>query len=192
MTRPTRTAGGQAQGQHAATASAPRTASRTPGEKSKRTTSRGSAVSLKVQSHALRAIVALYREFEQVARRSDINMAQYRALLILRGGPRRAGEIAATAEVRKSTVSLMLKSLRDRGWVESATDEADRRASQIVITAAGRRRMHAFEAAMATAIAPIFKEIGRDRIYALLDETYGAFASRYEERMHASAEGAAK
>ena len=43
----------------------------------------------------VRLVVSLYREFEQVARRGDMSMAQYRTLLYLLGGSRRAGELAA-------------------------------------------------------------------------------------------------
>ena len=95
---------------------------------------------------AVRAVVAIYREFEQVARRSDVSMAQYRLMLYLRAGPKRAGEIAAAIAVAKPTISLALNALREKGWITSTTDEEDGRASRILITHAGKTRMEAFEA----------------------------------------------
>ena len=42
---------------------------------------------------AVRAIVFLYREFERVCRNEGISIPQYRLLLFLRHGPKRAGEL---------------------------------------------------------------------------------------------------
>ena len=50
----------------------------------------------------VRLVVSLYREFEQVARRGDMSMAQYRTLLYLLGGSRRAGELAAANAVTEA------------------------------------------------------------------------------------------
>ena len=50
---------------------------------------------------AVRSIVSLYREFEQVARRSNISLGQYRTLLYLRAGPKNAGAIAAAGEINR-------------------------------------------------------------------------------------------
>ena len=71
----------------------------------------------------VRLVVSLYREFEQVARRGDMSMAQYRTLLYLLAGSRRAGELAAAGAVTKPTVSSMINGLRQHGWVADADDE---------------------------------------------------------------------
>ena len=70
--------------------------------------------------HGVRLVVSLYREFEQVARQGDLSMAQYRTLLYLLGGSRRAGELAAANAVTKPTVSAMINGLRQQGWVADA------------------------------------------------------------------------
>ena len=95
---------------------------------------------------AVRNIVALYRELEQVARRTDLSLAQYRAMLFLRGGPRRAGEIAASLAVKKPTVSALMATLRDNGWAVDLVDPTDGRVARIVLTNAGVRKLHEFEA----------------------------------------------
>ena len=94
---------------------------------------------------AVRAIVALFREFDQVARTTDVSMAQYRILLFLRNGPARAGSIAATTFVKNPTTSLQLASLRERGWIDEQEDPDDGRARRLVLTAAGREAMDRFE-----------------------------------------------
>ena len=55
----------------------------------------------KAEVISVRAIVALYREFENVARRADLSLAQYRMLLYLGRGPQRAGVIAAASALKK-------------------------------------------------------------------------------------------
>ena len=66
-------------------------------------------------------------------------MAQYRTLLYLLGGSRRAGELAAANAVTKPTVSAMINGLREQGWVADAVDETgDGRVTRIELTAAGR------------------------------------------------------
>lgn len=100
---------------------------------------------------SVRAVVALYREFELVARASDLSIAQYRLLLYLRDGPKRAGEIAAAGELAKPTVSLKLNALRKHKWIANAPD-IDGRAAKIVLTDAGQARMAAFEAKLAATL----------------------------------------
>ena len=97
--------------------------------------------------HGVRLVVSLYREFEQVARQGDLSMAQYRTLLYLLGGSRRAGELAAANAVTKPTVSAMINGLRQQGWVADAADETgDGRVTRVELTDAGRARLGASRA----------------------------------------------
>lgn len=100
--------------------------------------------------HGVRLVVSLYREFEQVARKGDLSMAQYRTLLYLLGGSRRAGELAAANAVTKPTVSAMINGLRQQGWVADAVAETDDgRVTRVELTDAGRLRLERFEAELA-------------------------------------------
>src|SRR3984957_7533402 len=100
--------------------------------------------------HGVRLVVSLYREFEQVARKGDLSMAQYRTLLYLLGGSRRAGELAAAKAVTKPTVSAIINGLRQQGWVADAMDEAgDGRVTRIELTPAGQARLAEFEQELA-------------------------------------------
>jgi DNA-binding MarR family transcriptional regulator len=132
---------------------------------------------------AVRAVVAIYREFEQVARRSDISLAQYRLMLYLRTGPKRAGEIAAAIAVAKPTVSLALNALREKAWITSTTDEEDGRASRILITAAGKSRMEAFEAELAARIGPMLGGADAKTLSDALAAAYVAMGVTREARL---------
>src|ERR1700735_901889 len=131
---------------------------------------------------AVRSIVSLYREFEQVARRADISLGQYRTLLYLRTGPKNAGAIAAAGEIKKPTVSALLNSLRDKGWIETAADPADARVTQVVLTPAGKARMDAFEQELADRIDPLMAGLDHDAFYAALSAAAGALRLNTEER----------
>ncbi len=114
------------------------------------------------QVPGVRLVVSLYREFEQVARRGDLSMAQYRTLLYLLGGSRRAGELAAANAVTKPTVSAMINGLRQQGWVGEAVDEAgDGRVTRIELTPAGRARLAEFEEELAARMEELLPGVDR-------------------------------
>jgi len=132
----------------------------------------------------VRLVVSLYREFEQVARRGDLSMAQYRTLLYLLGGSRRAGELAAANAVTKPTVSTMINGLRQQGWVTDAVDEAgDGRVTRIELTAAGRARLARFEGELADRMELLVPGVDRAAMVAFLRELYEAHAETREERL---------
>lgn len=132
----------------------------------------------------VRLVVSLYREFEQVARRGDLSMAQYRTLLYLVGGSRRAGELAAANAVTKPTVSAMINGLRLHGWVADAEDETgDGRVTRIELTAAGRARLDRFEEELADRMEDLLPGVDRDATRALLRELARAHAETREERL---------
>ena len=92
-------------------------------------------------TYPVRSIVAISREFEQVGKQGEMSITQYRFMLFLRNGPKRAGEIAATSLVTKATISGQITSLKEKGWVDVETDETDRRVSRVVLTGEGREAM---------------------------------------------------
>ncbi len=132
----------------------------------------------------VRLVVSLYREFEQVARRGDLSMAQYRTLLYLLGGSRRAGELAAANAVTKPTVSAMINGLRHQGWVIDAVDETgDGRVTRVALTPDGRQRLAAFEAQLVARMEELVPGVDRAAMRAFLRELYDAHADTREERL---------
>jgi DNA-binding MarR family transcriptional regulator len=130
----------------------------------------------------VRLVVSLYREFEQVARRGDLSLAQYRTLLYLMGGARRAGELAAANAVTKPTVSAMINGLRQQGWVTEAVDP-DGRVTKIVLTAEGRDRVRRFEAELEARLEELVPGVERDELRRVFDELYAAHATTREQRL---------
>lgn len=130
----------------------------------------------------VRSIVAVFREFEQVAKYCEMNLTQYRILLFLRNGPRRAGEIAATSFVAKPTMSFQIASLRAKGWIAAETDTSDRRVSRIVLTGKGRSAMDLFEAKLLRCLESLIGAGDKDRIVQALTELYLALGATRESR----------
>jgi DNA-binding MarR family transcriptional regulator len=132
----------------------------------------------------VRLVVSLYREFEQVARGGDMSMAQYRTLLYLLGGSRRAGELAAANAVTKPTVSSMINGLRQQGWVTDAVDDAgDGRVTRIELTPAGRARLAEFEESLARRMEELLPGVDPATTRRFFAELYGAHAETREERL---------
>jgi DNA-binding MarR family transcriptional regulator len=131
----------------------------------------------------VRLVVSLYREFEQVARQGDLSMAQYRTLLYLMAGARRAGQLATAASVTKPTVSSMINGLREQGWVTEEVDATDGRVTNIRLTPAGRARVERFETALADRMEALIPGVNRDDLRASLAELYTAHAETREDRL---------
>jgi DNA-binding MarR family transcriptional regulator len=135
------------------------------------------------RADGVRLVVSLYREFEQVARRGDLSMTQYRTLLYLMSGARRAGELAAANSVSRPTVSAMIGGLREEGWVEEQVDPDDGRVTKIVLTKAGRERVRRFEADLAKRLEALLPGVDRDEMRATLSDLYRAHSVTRQDRL---------
>jgi DNA-binding MarR family transcriptional regulator len=130
----------------------------------------------------VRAIVSLYREFERVTRDDDISLKQYRTMLYLKSGAKRAGAIAAAGAVAKPTISAMLNHLREKGWISDEADPVDGRAIAVGLTPAGLARIEAFEKTLADHLAAIVAEPTLSLLRSALSSTYRELATSWDER----------
>ena len=88
-------------------------------------------------SRAVRTVAIVSRVFEQVCREAQISLPQYRLLLFLRHGPKRAGELAARAAIKRPTLTAIVAGLEKEGRLTRIADEIDGRGVRIEITAQG-------------------------------------------------------
>lgn len=93
----------------------------------------------------LRTVLYLHHKLERASRSFDVSISQYRMLYFLSHGPRRAAELAIESSIRKPSITSLINTLETRGWISRQEDPADRRATSIRITPAGRATMKAFE-----------------------------------------------
>lgn len=91
--------------------------------------------------------------------------AIWRTLSALRaGGSMRLGELAAQSRVAQPTMTKLVHSLVERGWVQRIADPADARATLLAATASGTAAMEAWRTELVTAILPNFAGLSAEEI----------------------------
>jgi DNA-binding MarR family transcriptional regulator len=68
----------------------------------------------------------------------DVTLVQFRSLVVLASGPQRTADLAATLGIAPSTVTRMCDRLVRKGLVQRFRRVADRRATWVALTDAGR------------------------------------------------------
>lgn len=77
--------------------------------------------------------------FSQACADLALTPAQYTAMFMLRGHARAGqNELGRLVALDRSTMSLVVRSLRERGWVKVAADATDRRKTLLELTDKGR------------------------------------------------------
>ena len=111
-----------------------------------------------------RTVVVLFRQFERIAREMDITIPQYRFLLFLKRGPKRAGELAVEAAIRKPTASGLIADMEKRGLIELASDKDDGRSIRLTLTRKGLTKHREFEEALARYLPSLIEEGDAERM----------------------------
>ena len=96
-------------------------------------------------ARAVRTVAIVSRVFEQVCREFGVSLPQYRLLLFLRHGPKRAGELAARAAIKRPTLTAIVAGLEKEGRLTRIADEVDGRGVRIEITPQGRAALEEAE-----------------------------------------------
>ena len=90
-----------------------------------------------LRSRAVRAFVFMTRLFEYECRDLDVSLAQYRLLLYLQHGPKRAGELAAQASITRPSLSTLIANLESRGWIRRSEVDDDGRGVSLELSRKG-------------------------------------------------------
>jgi len=132
-----------------------------------------------------RAVVVLFRDFGLVAREADITVPQYRFLLFLKRGPKRAGDLALQAAVGKPTASALIAEMEKRGLITREPDPKDARSIRLRLTAEGLARHGAFEAALARKLETLMGDRADGILEAVTELAYLIDARRDETSLEA-------
>lgn len=136
---------------------------------STRPSSAGLAAADRFHSAAIHALRHVRREDPA----TGVSAARLSALSVLVfGGPRSLGELAAAEQVRPATMSRIVQALEADGLVRRAADAADRRVARLHATAKGKRVM----------------SHGRERRVANLAALLGRLSAADVRRVHEAAE----
>lgn len=117
----------------------------------------------------LRAREATLAPFRQDLDRIGITVQQWRVIRALaEGTPRTAGELAELCVLMPPSLSRILKTLTQRGYIARVDDE-DARRRRVRLTVKGREKYEGMAARSAEIYARLEDAFGTDRMEALLD-----------------------
>jgi DNA-binding MarR family transcriptional regulator len=117
-----------------------------------------------------RTVVVLFREFETIARELDITIPQYRFLLFLKRGPKRAGELAVEAAITKPTASGLIGDMEKRGLISRAPDAEDGRSVKLKLTPKGLKKHREFELALTRFLPSLLEKGDAERMLEAFSE----------------------
>jgi DNA-binding MarR family transcriptional regulator len=135
------------------------------------------------RSRAVRAFVFMSRLFEYECRELGISMAQYRMLLYLRHGPRRAGELAVRASITRPTLSTLIATLERQGLVQRASVDADKRGVRLELTRKGLATIERVEARFGEIFDDSAKGCDRTRLIESLNQLTHVLNDQIEARV---------
>ncbi len=121
-------------------------------------------------SRAVRTVAIVSRVFEQVCREAQISLPQYRLLLFLRHGPKRAGELAARAAIKRPTLTAIVAGLEKEGRLTRIADEIDGRGVRIEITAQGMAAVKEAETQLGEVVQQLCGLGDYERLLGALDD----------------------
>lgn len=121
---------------------------------------------------------------------ADLTFPQYRVLGLLAGGDERSTALAARLAVAKPTVTSLVDSLVERGYVVRDTAPGDRRVVRLAITVGGRDALRATEVHLAEVLADVVRRCADpDAVLAALEQVRGALDDRWAEVVAGQAAG---
>ena len=135
------------------------------------------------RARAVRAFVFMSRLFEYECRDLGISMAQYRMLLYLRHGPKRAGELAARASITRPTLSTLIGALERLGLLRREPVDADKRGVRLELTRKGLATIERMESRFGEIFDDAAKECDRARLLEALNELTHVLNDQIEARV---------
>jgi DNA-binding MarR family transcriptional regulator len=138
-----------------------------------------------VAGHLLTRAALLVRLLVKQVGASAIPRTEGEVLSILTAGPRRITDLAELGGVAQPTMTLLVKRLERRGWVEREGLPEDGRVVMVRITEAGSAAMEAFRAHFLGAMRSDLQSLSDERLAALSDstETLGSFVDELQGRV---------
>jgi DNA-binding MarR family transcriptional regulator len=131
-------------------------------------------------------VARLHRTLEH-APDAELTLPQYRVLGLLAGGDARASHLAHRLAVSKPTVTALVDSLVERGYVSREAAPGDRRAITVSITPTGRSAIARTATALRAALDDVVDRCADPAaVYAALDQLAPALDAWWAERIAAT------
>jgi DNA-binding MarR family transcriptional regulator len=129
---------------------------------------------------AVRTFACVSRVMEQIGRIEGVSMPQYRLLLFLRHGPRRAGELAAKVAVKRPTLTAIVDGLVRENRLRRVADEHDGRGVRIELTEEGHVALRKIEAELSELIEQLCLLGDRETLLDSLDDLSAIVDSEFD------------
>jgi len=121
-------------------------------------------------ARAARSIVCISRVFEQLCHEAGVSLAQYRLMLFLRHGARRAGELAAKVAIKRPTLTALVAGLEKEKRLRRIADEEDGRGVRIELTPVGLEALEDIELRLSLTVDKICALGEHESILGALDQ----------------------
>ena len=146
-------------------------------------TQRGERVDYIAEQLPSRAAVLVRLLVKQVRSR-EISRTEMQVLSILIEGPRRITELTELEGTAQPTMTLLVRRLQDKGWVEREGLPADGRVVMVSITESGRAAQQRLRAQFLTAMRTNLEELSDPELQALsaATETLSSFVDDLQRR----------
>jgi DNA-binding MarR family transcriptional regulator len=117
-----------------------------------------------IAEHLPSRAAVLVRLLVKQMRRRDISRTEMEVLSILTEGPRRVTELTELEGVAQPTMTLLVKRLQQKGWVERDGLPDDGRVVMISLTEAGGRAQQKFRAEFLAAMRTDLQELSDQQL----------------------------
>lgn len=126
----------------------------------------------KVARHFFEVIPPLWHSMSSALRyggeeRAQVTFPQIRAMAILRHHRASLNDLANAHDVSPATMSRMISTLVERGWVQREEDPADRRQIRLTLTKAGETSMNAIGTRSVEYLSEVLQELSPDELSSL-------------------------
>jgi DNA-binding MarR family transcriptional regulator len=123
---------------------------------------------------AIRLLARLSRVAETAFHETGISLPQYRLLVLLDSGGRRAGEVAADLGVTRPTLTSLVDGLERNGLLRRVPVASDRRGVRLEATRAGREALERAERRLSERLGPLVEPAQAEVASALVSSVCSA------------------
>jgi DNA-binding MarR family transcriptional regulator len=121
--------------------------------------------------------------FEYECREFDVSLAQYRLLLYLRHGPKRAGELARHASMTRPALSALIAAMEQAKLIRRRSVASDRRGVRLELARRGSEALEKLEARFTRVLDDVAEKLDRNGLIDALGALCGELNSQLESRV---------
>jgi DNA-binding MarR family transcriptional regulator len=137
-----------------------------------------------VAEHLLSRAAVLVRLLVKQVRSRDISRTEMEVLSILTDGPRKITELTELEGIAQPTMTLLVKRLQEKGWVQREGLPEDGRVVIVSLTKAGSTAQEKFRAQFLAALRADLQELSDQQLEELsaATETLSSFVDDLQQR----------